>query len=229
MELAQGNLTAAIRWAEASGLSVRDELSYQREPEHLTLVRVRLAQGREHPTGPFLSEALVLLGRLGEDAEAKMRMRSVVEILLLRALVLDAQGNHAESLNALRRALALAEPEAYIRLFLDEGAPIVALLRQAHMHEMVGYVATLLEAAGELRGADPHLPSSRSSPLVEPLTAREREVLRLLVDGASNREIAQHLILSVNTVKKHVLNLCGKLGVQSRTQAIAKARTLNLL
>ena len=88
---------------------------------------------------------------------------------------------------------------------------------------------TLLEAAGEPRGAVSDLPALRSSPLVEPLTAREREVLRLLMDGASNREIARHLVLSVNTVKKHVYNLCSKLGVQSRAQAIARARSLNLL
>ena len=88
---------------------------------------------------------------------------------------------------------------------------------------------TLLEAAGEPRGTVSDLPSLRSSPLVEPLTAREREVLRLLMDGTSNREIAHHLVLSVNTVKKHVYNICGKLGVQSRAQAVARARTLNLL
>ena len=87
----------------------------------------------------------------------------------------------------------------------------------------------MLEAAGEPRGTNSDLPSSRSSPLVEPLTAREREVLRLLMDGASNREIAAYLVLSINTVKKHILNLSGKLGVQSRTQAAARARTLNLL
>ena len=87
----------------------------------------------------------------------------------------------------------------------------------------------LLEAAGEPIATDADLPSLHSSLLVEPLTAREREVLRLLMDGASNREIATHLVLSINTVKKHILNLCGKLGVQSRTQAIAKARTLDLL
>jgi LuxR family transcriptional regulator, maltose regulon positive regulatory protein len=90
-------------------------------------------------------------------------------------------------------------------------------------------VVTLLEAAGTGPGTRHIGSTSRSSRLMESLTAREREVLRLLVDGASNREIANHLVLSVNTVKKHVLNLCGKLGVQSRAQAIAKARTLQLL
>ena len=230
VELAQGNLTAAICWTEASGLSIMDELRYPREREYLTLARVRIAQGREQPTGPFLSEALMLLGRLLEDAEANMRMRSVLEVLLLRALALQAQGDDAGAMTALDHALTLAEPEGYNRLLLDEGLPLFALLRLAQKHKVApGYVMTLLEAAGELGGTESYLPSLRSSPLVEPLTAREREVLRLLMDGASNREIAAYLVLSINTVKKHILNLYGKLGVQSRTQAIARARTLNLL
>ncbi|HKF39286.1 MAG TPA: LuxR C-terminal-related transcriptional regulator, partial [Ktedonobacteraceae bacterium] len=229
LALAQGDLAAAIRWAETSGLSARDELSYVRERAYLTLVRVRIAQGRAQPTGPFLSEALGLLERLGEDAEAKSRMRSALEVLLLRALALQAQGDLTEALAALVRALVLAEPEGFIRLFLDEGTPMVALLRQTQKHKIGPgvYVATLLEASGETT-ATAHDPISlRSSPLLEALTRREREVLRLLMDGASNREIAQQLVLSVNTVKKHVLNICGKLGVKSRAQAIAQARTLN--
>ena len=231
IELAQGNLAAAISWAETSGVLAWDELSYPREQEYLTLARLRIAQGREQPTGPFLREAVALLARLGEDAEAKGRMRSVLEVLLLRALALEVQGDPAEALTALGRALAVAEPEGYIRIFLDEGGPMVALLRQAHKHKIApaGYIATLLAASGETTAMTLDPASHRSSPLLEALTAREREVLRLLINGASNREIAQHLVLSVNTVKKHVWNICGKLGVQSRTQAIAQARILDFL
>jgi LuxR family maltose regulon positive regulatory protein len=232
VELAQGNLAAAIQWAQTSDLSACHDRStpmyhaYPREQEYLTLARVRIAQGREQPTGPFLSEALALLERLLEDAEPKARMRSVIEILLLRALALQAQGKQDEALRTLGKTLALAEPEGYMRLFLDEGAPMLALLRQAYVRQITpGYVVTLLEAAGEQVIPTPH----RSSRPMESLTAREREVLRLLVNGASNREIANRLVLSVNTVKKHVLNLCGKLGVQSRAQAIAKAKSLNSL
>jgi LuxR family maltose regulon positive regulatory protein len=230
LELAHGHLAAAVRWMEESGLSASDgEMNYAREPEYLTLVRVRIAQGREHPTGPFLSEALVLLARLLEDAEPKARMSSVIEILMLRALALEVRGERAEALTALDRALTLAEPEGYLHLFVDEGAPMLALLRQAHMHDIEpGYVAHLLTAF-EQTGAGLRLPDSNASPPVEALTGREREVLQLLVDGASNREIAQRLVLSRNTVKKHVFNICGKLGVQRRMQAIAKARTLDLL
>ncbi len=231
VELAQGKLAAAVHWADTSGLSPSDDpLDYPCEQEYLTFARVRIAQGREQPRDPFLSEALMLLERLLEDAEAKMRMRSVLEVLLLRALALQVQGDHTGAMTALGRALALAEPEGYIRLFLDEGAPMVALLRQAYAHGVVsGYVTALLEAYGEQIAADSHLHISPSSALVEQLTEREREVLQLLVDGASNREIAQRLVLSVNTVKKHVFNICGKLGVQSRAHAVARARTLNLL
>jgi LuxR family transcriptional regulator, maltose regulon positive regulatory protein len=228
--LAQGDVAAAIRWAETSGLSTTDALSYPRERAYLTLARVRIAQGQAQPMGSFLPEALGLLERLLEDAESKARMSSVIEILLLRALVLQAQGKQDEALRTLGRALALAEPEGYVRLFLDEGAPMLILLRQAYARQVTPeYVVTLLEAAGEQVRPAPHRSTSSSSQLMDSLTAREREVLRLLVDGSSNREIANHLVLSVNTVKKHVLNLCGKLGVQGRVQAIAKARTLQLL
>ena len=123
-----------------------------------------------------------------------------------------------------------AAPEGYIRLFVDEGAPMLTLLRQAQARSRVsGYVATLLRSFGEQHSLDLSPSSARPGPLAEPLTGREREVLRLLLAGASNREIARRLVLSVNTVKRHVYNLCGKLGVQSRTQAIVRARTLNLL
>ena len=106
---------------------------------------------------------------------------------------------------------------------------MATLLRQAHMHDILpGYVAHLLAAFAQ-EGANLHLPDPSASPLVVALTGREREVLQLLVGGASNREIAQRLVLSMNTVKKHVFNICGKLGVQRRMQAIAKARTLDLL
>ncbi len=106
----------------------------------------------------------------------------------------------------------------------------MALRRKAYAHKIAqGYVAVLLKAAGEQLSIGPHLHPTHHSLLAKLLTVREREVLRLMVDGASNREIADHLVLSVNTVKKHVLNLCGKLGVQSRAQVIAKARTLQLL
>jgi LuxR family maltose regulon positive regulatory protein len=228
LELVQGNVAAALQWANKSGLSSEDkDLPYPREGEYLTLARVRIAQGRDDPAAPFLRDTLHLLDRLLQDAEAKARMNSVLEILVLRAMALEAQGNRTGALSTLERALMLAEPEGYVRLFVDEGTPMRLLLRDAQARGIVPeYVATLLAAFGEPTAS--RLPSKAGS-LIEPLTDREREVLGLLLEGASNREIARRLVLSINTVKRHIYNLCGKLGVQSRTQAIVKARTLNLL
>jgi LuxR family transcriptional regulator, maltose regulon positive regulatory protein len=216
---------------EASGLSTEDEdLGYPREGEYLTLARVRIAQTRDGPATPFLQDVLRLLDWLLQDAEAKARMGSALEILVLRAMALEAQGDRTSALSTLERALVLAAQEGYIRLFVDEGFPMLTLLRLAHTHSRVpGYVATLLQVFGEQCVSDLPLSSAHPSLLTEPLTEREREVLRLLLEGASNREIAQRLVLSVNTVKRHVYNLCGKLGVQSRTQAIIRARELNLV
>jgi len=231
LELAQGNKAAAIRWADSSGLSTEnDDLPYPREGEYLALVRVRIAQGRDDPAASFLQDALHLLDQLQASAEANARLGSVLEILVLRALAHQAQGDLTSALSTLERVLVLAAPEGYIRLFVDEGPPMLALLRQVYARGIVfDYVATLLVAFGERQVPALPPPSPGPDSLVEPLTEREREVLRLLLEGASNREIARRLVLSVNTVKRHVYNLCGKLGVQSRTQAIARARTLNLL
>ena len=227
VELARGNLAEALRWADASGLSTADhDLSYLHEREYLTLARVRLVQGREDPAGPFLQDALYLLHRLRESAEAKARMGSTLEILVLCALAFHAQNDRTQALSTLERALQLAGPEGYVRLFVDEGAPMLALLRLAHARGMTpGYVTTLFAATDE--HAEARL--FRSPSLVEPLTEREREVLQWLAAGASNREIARRLVLSLGTVKKHVSNICGKLDVQSRTQAVARARALHLL
>lgn len=228
IELAAGNVASPALWAGASGLSPTDAVNYLQEREYLTLARVRIAQGRGNSIPPLLSEVLGLLERLLEDAEAKARKGSVLEILMLRALALDAQGDRTGALAALERALMLAEPEGYIRLFADEGLPMVALLRQAY-GIAPDYVATLLQACGEPSERSSLLHAPRPSPLVEPLTEREREVLRLLAAGASNREIAHRLVVSVGTAKKHVSNICGKLGAASRTQALARAREFHIL
>jgi LuxR family maltose regulon positive regulatory protein len=231
LELAQGNLAAGIRWAESSGLSTEDEdLSYPREGEYLALARVRIAQGHDDPAAPFLQDALHLLNRLRHDAEPKARRGSVLQILVLRALALQAQRDRTAALTTLEQALVLAEPEGYVRLFVDEGVAMLGLLRQAYARSSVpGYVATLLSVFSEQHLSDSPLTSAPPGPLAEPLTEREREVLQLLAAGASNREIARRLVLSLGTVKKHVSNLSSKLGVQSRTQALARARVLHLL
>jgi LuxR family maltose regulon positive regulatory protein len=231
LELVQGNLTTAIHWADASGLSTEDDdLPYPREGGYLNLARVRIAQARANSDSPFLQDVLHLLDRLLLDAQAKARVGSVLEILVLRALAQEVKGDQTSALSTLERALVLAEPEGYIRLFADEGSPMLGLLRLAYRRGIVPeYVASLLKVFGEQDTTDLPLSTSPSSMLAEPLTEREREVLRLLLEGASNREIAQRLVVSVNTVKRHVYNLCGKLGVQSRAQAIIRARDIYLV
>jgi LuxR family maltose regulon positive regulatory protein len=231
LQLAQGHLTSAIRWADTNDLSANDDdLSYPREQEYLTLARVRIAQGQDDPAASYMQEALHLLDRLLQDAEAKARMDSVLKILALRTLALHVQGNRTGALTVLERALTLAAPEGYIRLFVDEGPPMLTLLREIQtLSRVPDYVALLLSAFGAPNISATTPPAPTSYPLQEPLTAREHEVLQLLAAGASNSEIARNLVLSLGTVKKHVSNICGKLGVQSRTQAIAKARALHLL
>ena len=231
VEVAHGNLAAAVRWVEGSGLSVNDEeLSYPREREYLSLARVRIAQGQADPEDPFLPEALQMLARLLHDAERNARGGSVIEILILKALALQAQGQQEQALAVLQRVLALAEPESYMRLFLDEGPAMLALLRLAHAQSIAPhYITRLLVASGEQPSASAAVPTPRSTVLVEPLTERELEVLHLIAAGASNEEIAERLVIAIGTVKRHVSNIFGKLTVSNRTQAVARAQGIGLL
>ncbi len=219
----RGNLAAAARWARE--YRMEDELSYLRQAEYLALARVHIALGQA-------DEALELLARLQQAAEATGRMGEVIEMLSLQALAFQTQGDRVQAMTALERALSLAEPEGYVRTFVDEGVPMKALLRQAASRGIAPeYVRKLLAALGvserESMGATP--PHPQTQPFVETLSERELEVLRLIAAGLSNREIAQELTLAPGTVKKHTNNIFGKLNVRSRTQAVAQARELNLL
>jgi LuxR family maltose regulon positive regulatory protein len=131
LELAQGDLPAACHWAASSGLSTGDVPCYPHEQAYLTLARVRIAEERVSPTGDGLSDVLFLLEQLLAKAEVSKRWHNVLEILLLLALAWEEQGDRTAVLTALGRALVLAEPEGYVRLFLDEGPVLLALLRQA--------------------------------------------------------------------------------------------------
>jgi LuxR family maltose regulon positive regulatory protein len=149
----------------------------------------------------------------------------VIEILVLQALSYAAGGQTAQAMLALQRALSLAEPEGYIRIFADEGAPMAALLRQASSRGLGGaYVRTLLEACGEGTPAAPE-----TSTLIEPLSARERELLALLAAGLSTSEVADQLFITTGTVRNHLKSIYGKLDVHSRLQAVQRAQALNLL
>ena len=243
VQLVQGDLAAAIRWAEESGLRADDELTYPQEGEYLTLVRVLIVRGRDDPEGPYCDDALGLIDRLLQHAESGARMGSVIEILILQALALQSRRDLSEALAALERALTLAEPEGYVRLFVDEGAPMAALLseflkasrkrsRETRHHGLLGYVQRLL-AAFESPHTSTDPPVGRASesdqlPL-DPLTTREREVLELIAEGLSNPEIATRLFIATSTVKGYVHSIFRKFEVDSRTRAVARARELNLI
>ena len=161
-------------------------------------------------------------------------MGSVIEILVLQALAHEAQGNIPLALAPLERALALAEPEGYVRIFVDEGLPMAHLLSaaatQGMMPDYIGQLLAVFEAEAQKREDTSYLsPASPAQPLIEPLSQRELEVLQLIAQGLSNREISERLFLALSTVKGHNRNIYGKLQVQRRTEAVARARELGLL
>jgi LuxR family maltose regulon positive regulatory protein len=219
--LAQGDVRAASRWAQESGLSADDDLGLYREVPHLTWARVLIAQGDDEA----LADAARLLERMLEAARAVERTGSVIEILMLQALVRQAQGDVEQALAALERALSLAEPEGYVRLFVDEGEAMLKLLRRAASQGITPqYTHKLLAAFEPGEYIAPH-----PQPLPEPLTGRELDVLRLIAAGLPNREIAEQFYVSINTIKSHTRNIYGKLNVHNRTQAVNRARELELL
>jgi LuxR family maltose regulon positive regulatory protein len=217
--LAQGNLMAAERWAQEHPFQPADELDAAIEIEQAAVAWMLIAQDR-------LDEALSLLALLLEAAQAAGRTAHVIKVRALQALAFQAQGDDGRASPALEHVLPLAEPEGYVRTFVDEGEPMARLLRRALAGGIApGYVSRLLAAFGEsLSTASP-----AAQALVEPLTEREMEVLRLIAGGLSNREIARQLVVAVSTVKTHINHVYGKLEVKNRTQAVARARTLGLL
>ncbi len=236
--LLQEDIASPKRWAEESKMTLNDHLAYDREIEYLIFARVLIAQSK-------CDEAVKLLQQLLAAAEAGGRMRSVIEILALQALAFWTQRDANGAVTALQRALALAEPESYIRIFVDEGAPMVDLLREfLRMHSKgnlsgsssvsPNYVVELISAfPPELVPAaiKTHVTSASLpvSYLVDPLSERELEVLKLIAAGLSNDEIAKKLYLATSTVKRHINNIYAKLDVHSRTQAVVKAKELKVL
>jgi LuxR family maltose regulon positive regulatory protein len=251
--LAEGKLEAASQWLAERRLDVDKELQFLREFEQIVMARILMAQGR-------LDEAALLLQRQLEAAETVGYVSSAIEILILQALALQAQGEPEQAIDALEEALIRAEPSGFVRIFVDEGPSMSRLLDEACRRGMAAdYVAQLLAAfearrppAGDGAQGDSVRPTRRvetwdrggsqpsraprpaagagaPSPLVEPLSEREVEVLQLIAAGLSNREIATRLFLSLNTVKAHTRNIYGKLGVHSRIQAVARAQEVGLL
>jgi LuxR family maltose regulon positive regulatory protein len=226
--LKQGRPDKARAWAAERELSLADEVSYLHEFEHLTLARLEIAN-------PLVN---ALLARLLQAAEAQKRQDSALDILLVQALAYEAQGNRPQALAALKHALSLAGPEGYVRIFVDEGKAMRMLIadyrfsiekeRSSSAHAQLGYTGKLLAAFAPPVNKQPTIKNPKSE-MVEPLSERELEVLRLVAQGLSNREISERLFLAVNTVKGHNQKIFDKLQVQSRTEAVARARELGLL
>jgi LuxR family maltose regulon positive regulatory protein len=244
LALAQDDLAAAQGWhVEVADLA--DDISYTREVEALTLARVLIAQGRRDSHSQTLHAAHAILGQLLERAEAEGRTSSLIEILALMALANAAGGHRDQAIRALQQALKLAAPAGYARIFLDEGAPMQALLAECRgqiMHQERSMAGSdgrqlLTYVHGLLAAFPPAAPSQApqravdnlEATIVEPLSEREVEVLRLIAEGASNQVIANRLVISIGTVKSHINHILGKLAAQNRTEAVARAHELGLL
>lgn len=216
--IAQGNPERAASFLQKDGIEMDGEISYLRAPESLVLLHLLLFQ-------TDYDALLKLSQRLLQRAEAAKRMGQVIEILVLQALAFQGKAEMDQALAALGKALSLAQSEGYVRIFLDEGTAMAKLLHQARAHRIqAGYAAELLDAMGESVSAI----QAPAQSLIEPLTVRELEVMRLIEAGHSNQEIASKLVVSIPTVKRHISNIYAKLGAKSRTQAVSLGKELRL-
>jgi LuxR family transcriptional regulator, maltose regulon positive regulatory protein len=223
--IAQGRLGEVLGWAREQGLSVDDDLSYLREFEHITLARMLLARHQDERAGDSLHQATRLLERLLLAAEEGKRTGRVIEILVLQALTRQRLGNIPAALACLERAVTLAEPEGYVRVFVDEGQPMASLLRAAAKQGTAGnYVRRLLGASGETERD-----SAVKQALIEPLSERELEVLWMLGTELDGPAIARELMVSLHTVRTHTKHIYAKLAVTNRRAAVRRAQELDLV
>ncbi|GAB4508289.1 MAG: LuxR C-terminal-related transcriptional regulator [Anaerolineae bacterium] len=223
--IAQGKLDAAQAWALQYEITPEGNITYLREYEFITLARLLIARSQQSGAVEGMQVALRLLARLLEAAEEGGKMGSAIEILILQALAYDAQGDRPGALVPLQRALTLAEPEGYLRLFVDEGAPMAVLLAEAFRQNirpeytrrlLAGFTTSPVKAAAV-------------QPLIEPLSERELDVLRLLNTDLNGPDIARQLMVSLNTMRTHTKNIYSKLGINSRRAAVRRAEELGLL
>jgi LuxR family maltose regulon positive regulatory protein len=237
LRLRQGKEDEAVRWLSASGLSYDDPFTALPDEDfffvkYTTMARVLIAQGRRSPREAHLQQALALLKRLCTLYEKAGFKGYVTEILVLTSLALQARGETQPALATLGRALSLAEPTGVVRLFADEGEVMACLLAQVSAYTTASptYLHTLQSAISSTQQAIPEaVLAGPRQPLIDPLSQREREVLQLMVAGFSNRLIADRLVISLNTAKRHVKHILAKLAVTNRTQAVTRARDLHLL
>jgi LuxR family maltose regulon positive regulatory protein len=242
--LEQGRLEDALLWVQRRPGFSEDETFLHEDTEDCILVRILLAAGRTYGEAPYLHRAQVLLEHLRKSAEAIGKKKLLIEVLALQALLLQQRGDIAGALTLLEQALVLAEPGRYIRVFVDKGDAMAMLLRQirdqyktrkaGNPRLNLAYVRKLLTSFmppathSELPIPLLQLPVE-DVPLLEQLSWREQEVLRLMAAGRKNQEIARELVIVTGTVKSHTNSIYRKLAVNSRVQAIARARALHLL
>jgi len=225
--LKQGKLSKAQDWARTSGLFLHDEPDYLHEFERLTLARVALAEYQSNANEQLWLDMLGLLESHLRLAEKQNRLRSRIEILILQMLALLAKGDIAKAIACLEQSLTLAESEGFLRIFAAEGKPMVEMLSKLNNKSLNPYTKRILVLLEPPQGgsSSPII----SQPLIEPLSERELEVLRLIAQGLSNQEITQKLFVALSTVKGHNLRIFAKLQAKSRTEAVAHARELGLL
>jgi len=263
VRIAQGRLGGALDWARERGLSAHDDLSYLREFEHITLARILLAQYKSDGKDSLIHDAIELLERLLKAAQEGGRMGSAIEILILLSLARQRQGDIPAALQPLGQALSLAEPEGYVRIFMDEGERMRSLMTELKLKiedhgfeidellrgRLISYVSRLLQSFGSGESLIPvienrkHLhplaPYARTDVaqvqvstlenLVEPLTERELEVLRLFKTELSGPEIARELVIGLSTVRTHTKSIYSKLNVNNRRAAVKRAEELGLI
>lgn len=226
--LLQGNLDIALNWAKETGLSATDQLSFRHEFRHLTLARILIALYREQQIDTAIDEAEQLLESLLNLAQDEGRTDSIIEILILQSIAYMEHGNKTIAFNTIQQALKLAEPEGYVQVFVDEGEPMRQLLSMCLLQGGdTLYIPHLLQAFNQ--DDDEPAISDPNQLLIEPLSHRELDVLKLISDGYTNQAIADELFIALSTVKKHVNNIYGKLNVANRTQAVKCASELNIL
>ena len=228
--IAQRRFTAVTDWVRDRSLSASDDLSYLREFEHVTLARLLIARHQPGRDELDLQDAAQLLDRLASAAEHGGRTGSVIEILMLQSLTQQALGNVRRGLVPLTRALELAEPEGYLRVFVDEGIRMRDLLRHATARGVAGeYTRRVLAGFDEPRPPSTETSRVAATKSVQSLTTRELEIVRLIAAGMRNQEIADLLSISSATVKRHIANAYSKLGASHRTEALVRAKEMGLL
>lgn len=243
LAIALGDLDTVEHWVRQSGVRVDDEIKpmYNAVYPYLDLARYLIAEGRNNPAGTYLRDAAALLTHLFTLAEKASWTSQNIEILVLQALLLDAQEKSSEALIPLQQALQLAEPEGYVRTFIDEGSPMEELLKRSQSssegargasdQSLRAYSDRLLAAFSDSQSQSSGAGQDtvEGSTIVDPLSKHELRVLQLISAGLSNREAADELYVSVNTIKWHLRNIYSKLNVRGRVEAAARARELGLL